>query len=126
MSASMTANASCTSFSILVILRVSRCCCERIFIVVVTATIPALVLDLVHIAGGVSATDIVALRACLLLAGSLLVSVPTLIGLDCSVLVVICRAIGMCASSTLGSACSLLMVLVMRWLSMVLELGSVW
>ena len=112
MSASMTANALCTSFSILVILCISCCRCERFFIVVVAATIPALVFDLVCIAGGASAADIVALHARVLLAGSPLVSVPTLIGLDCSVLVDSCRTIGMCASSTLGGACSLLLVLV--------------
>ena len=121
----MMVNASCTSISILVILRVSCCRYKRFFIVVVAAAILALVLDLVRIASGASAADAVALCACVLLAGGPLVSVPALTGLDCSVLVVFCRAIGMCDSSTLGGACSLLMVLVMRWLSMELKLGSV-
>ena len=126
MSASMTANALCTLFSILVILSVSCCHCERFFIAVVAATIPALALDLVRFVGGASAADLVALRACVLLAGGPLGSVPTLIGCDCIVLVVFYRAIAMCASSTLVGACSFLIVLMMRWLSMELELGSVW
>ena len=125
MSASMTVSASCTLFSILVILRVSCCSCERFFIVVVAATIPALVLDCVRIAGGASAAAFVALRARVLLAGSSLVSVPALLGLAHSVFAFL-RETGMCASSTLGGACSLLMALVMRWLSMVIEPGSVW
>ena len=122
----MMENALCTSFSIIVLLGVSSCHCERFFIVVVAATIPAFVFDLVRIADGAAAADIVALRARAMLAGGPLVSVPMLIGLDCSDLVGFFRAIGMCVSSTLGGACSLLLVMVMHWLSMVLEFGSVW
>ena len=121
----MTANASCASFSILAILRVSRCHCNCFVIVVVAATIPALVLDCVRIAGGASAADFVALRARVLLAGSSLVSVPALLGLAHSVFSFL-RETGMCASSTLGGACSFLMDLVLRWLSMAIEFGSVW
>ena len=61
MSVSMTANALCTLFSILVILRVSPYSCERFVIVVVAATILALVLDHVCSAGGASAAAVEAL-----------------------------------------------------------------
>ena len=90
----MTANASCTLFSILIILRVSRCSCEHFVIVVVAAAIPALVLACVHIAGGASATAVVPLCARVLLAGVHFVSVPALLGLDCSVRVFFALRLG--------------------------------
>ena len=91
MSVSMTANAFCNLFSIVVILRASPCSCERFAIVVVAAAFPALVLDCVHIASGASAAVVAALRARVLLTGGHLVSVPALLSLDHSVCAVFLR-----------------------------------
>ena len=120
----MTTNVSCTLFSILAILCVSCHSCDCFVIVVVAAAVPALVLDLVHIADGASVAAFVALHACVLMAGGSLVSVPALLGLACSVFD-FCHKIGMCASSTRGGACSLLMALVLRRLSVAIEFSSV-